>query len=134
VLTEKRETIGALAKLVLRADRTQIAADGEDVSVLTVEIADAKGRVMPTAGHEVNFRAEGAGRLIGLGNGDPSCHEADKPASFTEGKRSAFNGLCMAIVQALKQPGDIRVETSSSGLESSVVVINANHAKLRPAI
>ena len=43
VLTEKRETIGALAKLVLRADRTQIAADGEDVSVLTVEIADAKG-------------------------------------------------------------------------------------------
>jgi beta-galactosidase len=134
VLTEKRETTGAPAKIVLRADRLQIAANGEDVSVIAVEIADAQGRIMPTAGNEVTFRIHGPGRLIGLGNGDPSCHEADKPASFTEGKRSAFNGLCMAIVQALKQPGSIRVEARSEGLESSSVEIAAQAAKLRPAI
>jgi beta-galactosidase len=133
-LTEKRETTGAPAKVVLRADRLQIAADGEDVSVFAVGIADANRRIVPTAGNEITFRVEGPGKLIGLGNGDPSCHEPDKPASFTEGKRSAFNGLCMAFVQALKQAGGIRVQASSPGLESSSVVIAANAAKLRPAI
>jgi beta-galactosidase len=134
VLAEKRETTGAGAKVVIHADRLQIAADGEDVSVVAVEIVDAKGRPVPTAGNEITFRVAGPGKLIGLGNGDPSSHEPDKPGSFSEGKRSAFNGLCMAFVQALKQPGSIRVEVSSPGLEGSPVVIAANAAKLRPAI
>ena len=89
---------------------------------------------VPVAGNEITFRVEGPGRLIGLGNGDPGCHEPDKPASFTDGKRSAFNGLCLAFVQALKQAGSIHVEASSAGLESSSVAIAANAAKLRPAI
>ena len=32
---------------------------------------------MPLAGHNVKFALEGAGRIIGVGNGDPSCHEPD---------------------------------------------------------
>lgn len=134
MLTEKRETAGAAAKVVVHADRLQIAADGEDVSIVAVEIVDAKGRIVPTAGNEITFRVEGPGKLIGLGNGDPSSHEPDKPGSFSEGKRSTFNGLCMAFVQALKQPGSIHIEASSPGLESSSLVIAANAAKSRPAI
>ena len=134
LLTEKRETTGAPAKLVLRPDRVQIAADGEDLSVVAVEVVDDQGRVVPTAANEVVFRIEGPGRLIGLGNGDPSCHEPDKPSSFSEARRSAFNGLCMALVQALKQPGGIRVEASSAGLDGSTVMITANQVKLRPAL
>jgi beta-galactosidase len=134
LLTEKRETTGAPTKLVLRPDRVQIPADGEDLSVVPVEVVDDRGRLVPTACNEIGFRVEGPGRLIGLGNGDPSSHESDKPSSFTEARRSAFNGLCMALVQALKQPGSIRVEASSAGLDGSAVVITANQAKLRPAL
>jgi beta-galactosidase len=134
VLTDKRETTGAPAKLVLRPDRGQISADGEDVSVIIVAIADAQGRTAPTASNEVSFKTSGPGRVIGVGNGDPSCHEADTPASPTEARRSAFNGLCMAIVQTLKQPGEIRVEASSAGLETATVVIQAEIAKIRPAV
>ena len=32
---------------------------------------------MPTAGNKINFAIEGAGKIIGVGNGDPSCHEPD---------------------------------------------------------
>jgi beta-galactosidase len=64
-----------------------------------------------------------------VGNGDPSCHESDKG-----NKRSAFNGLCMGIVQALKQPGEIRVEASADGLETASVTIQAEAATLRPAV
>ncbi|PYX93939.1 MAG: beta-galactosidase, partial [Acidobacteria bacterium] len=129
VLTDKRETTGAPAKLVLRPDRSKIAADGEDLSMVAVEVVDAQGRVVPTASNLVTFNISGNGRLIGVGNGDPSCHEPDKAD-----KRSAFNGLCMVFVQALKQPGEIRIEAASADLAGASVVIQAEEAKLRPAV
>src|SRR5262249_29620444 len=59
-LTAKRETTGAPARLVLRPDRQTIAADGEDLSVVTVEIQDAKGRVVPIASNLVTFSVAGS--------------------------------------------------------------------------
>jgi len=99
------------------------------VSMVTVEIVDAQGRPVSTAGNEVTFRVAGKGKLLGAGNGDPSCHEPDKAD-----KRSAFNGLAMAIVQAAKEAGEIRVTASATGLESATATINAAPATLRPAV
>jgi beta-galactosidase len=45
--------------------------------MVTVSIADSQGRVVPVANHAVKFELEGPGRIIGVGNGDPSCHEPD---------------------------------------------------------
>gem|GEM_PF-3175551 len=132
VLIEKRETTGAPGKLALSTDRQKIAADGEDLSIITVEVRDAQGRLMPIAGNEVGFKITGPGSLIGLGNGDPSCHESDKPLSSSEGSRSAFNGLCMAFVQALKQPGEIRITAAAAGLAPASTIILAQPAKPRP--
>jgi beta-galactosidase len=55
-----------------------IKADGEDVSVITVQVNDAKRLMVPTADNEINFSITGPGRIIGVGNGDPSSHEADR--------------------------------------------------------
>jgi beta-galactosidase len=129
VLVHKRETTGAPAKIALRADRQKIRADGEDLSAITVEIQDAQGRLVPVASNEVRFKVSGPARLIGVGNGDPSCHEPDKGD-----RRSAFGGLCAAFVQALTQPGEIRVDASADGLESASVTIEAAPAKPRPAV
>jgi len=73
----KVETTGDAARLVLTPDRTTINADGEDVAVFTVSAVDAQGRIVPLAQHKVTFALEGAGRIIGVGNGNPNCHEAD---------------------------------------------------------
>jgi beta-galactosidase len=134
VLTDKRGTTGAPHGIVVRPDRPSISANGEDACVVAVEIVDAQGRVVPTAMNEVVFQIDGPGRLIGVGNGDPSCHEPDKPASFMRGKRSAFNGLCMAFVQGLKQSGTIRISASSPGLASGYALIHAEPAESRPAL
>ena len=32
---------------------------------------------MPVAQNKIDFAIEGAGKIIGVGNGDPSCHEPD---------------------------------------------------------
>lgn len=70
------ETTGAPTHLTLEADRTVLAADGVDTTVFTVRAMDAQGREVPTAGNLARFSLEG-GKIIGVGNGDPSCHEAD---------------------------------------------------------
>ncbi|HEY8995398.1 MAG TPA: beta-galactosidase GalA, partial [Lacunisphaera sp.] len=74
--TAKVETTGAPVQLALTPDSPTINADGEDVAVFSVSVRDAQGRTVPTAGNLVNFTVTG-GRIIGVGNGDPSCHEAD---------------------------------------------------------
>ncbi|MFZ0761422.1 MAG: beta-galactosidase GalA [Candidatus Sulfotelmatobacter sp.] len=123
ILTDKRETTGAPDRIVLRPDRQTMAADGADLSVTSVEIVDARGRTVPTASNQISFSVSGPGRVIGVGNGDPSCHEADKPSSLNEAKRSAFNGLCMALVQSVRQAVEIRISAASPGLSGGSVVI-----------
>jgi beta-galactosidase len=76
-ITTREETTGQPESVVLAADRSKIQADGEDLSVVTVETRDSQGRMIPTAQNEISFSLEGPGRIIGVGNGDPSCHEPD---------------------------------------------------------
>ncbi len=128
-LTARRETTGGAVKLVLEADRASIAADGEDIAVVTVRAVDAAGRLVPVADHEVAFGVAGAGRLIGLGNGDPSCHEADKGTV-----RRVFNGLAAAIVQAGRTPGAVSVEATALGLAPGAVTITCAAATPRPSV
>jgi beta-galactosidase len=124
-----RETTEEPAGIALEPDRSSVNADGEDVSLVKVSILDAQGRMVPTAGNEVQFTVEGPGEIIGVGNGDPSSHEADKAD-----KRRAFNGLAMVIIQATKQPGLIQLTAESSGLQTAVVEITTVKAPIRPRV
>ena len=54
-LTDKRETTVAPAAIVLKPDRMRVSADGEDLSVVEVQIVEAQGRVVPIASNEVTF-------------------------------------------------------------------------------
>ena len=134
VLTERHETTDASSQLMLRPSLGQIPADGEEVSAIAVEIHDSKGRVVPTARNELQFKITGPGRIIGVGNGDPSCREQDKPESPDAALRSAFNGLCMIFIQSTKQSGTIRLEVSGDNLNSAYVDIGSVVSKLRPAV
>jgi beta-galactosidase len=128
VLTEKRETAGPAAKIVAVADRPQIAADGQDLAVINVTIVDAQGRPVPAADNKVTFAVNGPGSVLGVGNGDPSCHEPDKAS-----ERSAFNGLCMAIVQSKRgDAGQVVVSVTSAGLEAATVSLATAAGSLIP--
>lgn len=124
VLTAKRETAGGPAKLALSADRQKIASDGQDVSIVEVQVLDDQGRLVPTADSPIDFHVSGAGRLIGLGNGDPSSHEADKAS-----RRRAFNGLSLAILQSQRQSGQLQLHVRSPGLQPATVLIDCQHSQ-----
>ena len=119
VLTNTITTTGAPAQIALLPDRSTILADGRDVSVVTVEVLDAQGRVVPIATNEINFTVSG-GAILGVGNGDPSSHEADKAS-----QRAVFNGLAEVIVQSADQPGTITLTASSTGLTPTNITIMA---------
>jgi beta-galactosidase len=134
VLTEKWETTVPVASFRLTADRTEIDADGEDVSVVRVEGLDSEGRLVPTANNKVTFKVSGSGRLIGVGNGDPNCQESDKAPS-----RSLFNGLAQAIIQSDKGAGEIQVEAMMSGRQgsgqmSAKLAITSRQVQFRPSV
>ncbi len=77
-LTETIETTDKPASLVLESHKNSITADGRDLSVITVSAKDIKGREVPDAENLVSFEIEGPGKIIGVGNGDPTCLENDK--------------------------------------------------------
>jgi beta-galactosidase len=128
VLTDKRETSGPATKVLATADRTKISADGQDVTVINVAIVDNQGTVLPNANNKVTWSVAGPGSVIGVGNGDPSCHEPDRAT-----QRSAFNGLCMAIVQGKRgQAGAIVVNVTADGLQSATVAVVSESGPLPP--
>ena len=129
VMTARRETTGVPSKIVLRVDRPEISADGEDIAFVTVEVQDAQGRIVPITDDEIAFKATGPAAVIGTGNGDPTNHEPDPGSS-----RKAFAGLCMAIIQSGKTAGSVRVEATSPGLASAAASITTRAVRLRPQV
>lgn len=105
------KTAGEPAKIMLEAERTEIIADGKELAFVTVSVVDEKGTVCPEADHLIQFNVEGEGFLRAVGNGDQTSLE-----SFVEPKRKAFNGKCMAIVQAAKESGVITLKAKSKSL------------------
>ena len=84
-----------------------------DVSIVTVAVLDAQGHMVPTATNKMSFSISG-GKIIGVGNGDPSSHEADKAS-----QRAVFNGLAQVIVQSTAKTGRITLTATSPGLKSA---------------
>jgi beta-galactosidase len=125
IAERKIETTGVPFQIELMPDRKTIQADGEDVSVITVAVRDEQGRLVPVADNQIQFSIEG-GRIIGVGNGDPSSHEADKAD-----RRRVFNGLAQVIVQSTREPRSMRLTASSPGLKPDAVTIRAARAHLR---
>ena len=120
-MTEKVETTGAPASLRLKTDRTALAADGEDLAPIEVDVLDAQNRIVPTADNLVTFDVAGAGRVAGVGNGNPGDHDPDK-ANY----RHAFNGKCMVLVGASQTRGSILLTASSPGLKSAKLRLGAD--------
>ncbi|WP_139995043.1 beta-galactosidase GalA [Paenibacillus paridis] len=119
----KRITSGKPHAIFLEADRLSIAADGADIAAIRVSIVDMRGYVVPYADTEVSFCVEGAGLLLGVGNGNPSSHESDRASS-----RRAFNGHALALVQAGSEGGGITVKAAAAGLLPAVLTMEAHPA------
>ncbi|HSV13183.1 MAG TPA: hypothetical protein VLI90_02925 [Tepidisphaeraceae bacterium] len=123
------ETTDDASALVLKADRSAIHADGVDLSMITVSAIDNDGRAVPTADEEVTFTITGQGKIIGVGNGDPSSHESDKA-----NHRRLFNGLAQVIVQSGRSAGKIELTASAPQMNPATIEIDAQPSPPLPQV
>jgi beta-galactosidase len=114
-LTAKVETTGQPTEVVVTPYKTTILADGKDATVINITVVDREGREVPDADNLIKFSIEGEGKIIGVGNGDPSSHEADKCADGLW-QRHLFNGKCQVIIQGTVKPGMIKFDATATGL------------------
>ncbi len=109
VARESRETTGEPVALKLTADRSTIAADGYDLSYITVEAVDSKGRAVPTADLMLSFSVTGAGELFGVDNGN-----AADTLSLKGDRKALFSGKALGVVRSFKGiPGTARLTVDS---------------------
>mgnify|MGYP002624447218 CR=1 FL=1 len=113
-------TAGAPYRLASSADRYSLAADGQDLSFVTVDVVDVNGVRVPDANNMIKFIVEGPAEIVALDNGDQCCHEKFQGVN----QHSAFNGKCLCIVRSIKgKSGRVVVRATADGLESSEVEI-----------
>jgi len=112
------KTANAPKTILLKADRSEIHADRNDLSYVTVEIVDDKNNVVPNANIPVEFSVSGAGEMAAVGSANPS-----EMASFHQPKRNTFRGKCLVILRPKGDPGDITLDAKSPGLQSAKIVV-----------
>ena len=115
------QTAGEPAKIRLTADRNALHANANDLSYLTAEILDVRGRLVPNAILPLDFSIKGAGEIIATANANPSDME-----SFQQPKHKTFRGKCLLVVRPKGNAGKITVTASGKGLGSSEAVIITN--------
>jgi beta-galactosidase len=117
-------TAGNPVGLRVKADRTIVQANGEDLSYVTVEAVDAEGRLEPHADQEVRFSISGPGVIAAVGNGDGQ--DAD---SYHADRRKLFQGRALVVVRSSRQAGPIQLTARTSGLADGSVTIEAKATK-----
>lgn len=122
VLIREVKTAGPPAKIILRADRNILFANGNDLGFISVEVVDKNGIRVPDADNLVKFQIEGNASIVAVDNGNPASLE-----SFKANSRKAFNGQCLVIIKTEKSKSPITITATAEGLESgSVNMVSEN--------
>lgn len=99
-----------------------------DAVCINVRAVDENGRFVHDADDLISFDAEG-GYILGVGNGDPNSHEADKSS-----ERRLFAGLCQAIAAPEEGAALLTVTARTSSGISVSIAVPVGHSLLPDAI
>ena len=114
------KTAGKPVQLAIVSDRHRLNADGNDTAHLEIRAIDEEGNLVPQSDIECHVEVKGAGRLIGLDNGNPR-----DVSPFNETKEKLYLGRCMAFIQAARELGGIEIVASAPDLKSVTLRIPA---------
>lgn len=117
---ETKVSFGNSAEIVLQASRRAAVANGRDLIFVEIGARDEKGNPVENAVDRVTVQVEGAGRLVGLDNGDSTDED-----SYKGNSRRLFSGKLLAIIETGTTPGAVRIRVSGKGLKSAELICEA---------
>ena len=115
------KTAGKPARLRLKADRSSIKRDRNDLAFVTLEVLDQFGELVPDAAVPVAFSITGAGELAAVGTANPK-----DVRSFRQPRLRTFHGKCLTIVRSKGVAGSATLQASAGGLTSASVVVQVS--------
>src|SRR5258708_5972941 len=122
-------TVGNPARLKLTADRTTLAADGEDLAFVTVEALDRQGHLQINSDVMVHFAVAGAGTIAAVGNGNGQGDDLYSGDSF-----HLFHGRALIVLRTTRKPGQIKLTAKADRLSDSSAVIESKQATTLPEL
>ena len=102
------------AAVVMTSDKETLLADGRDIAFVEISTVDVNGIPVGNARNRIRVEVSGAGRLVGLDNGDSTDYD-----SYKGDNRRLFSGKLLAMVESTLEPGEITVRAYSEGLENA---------------
>lgn len=120
IATDVKTSFKDAKRICLKADKEVLVANGLDLIFVEITVEDENGNKVENANNRVFVNVTGAGRLVGLDNGDSTDFDQYKGLS-----RRLFNGKLMAIIAATFEAGGITVEVTSKGLEEGKLELQA---------
>ena len=102
-------TAGEPARLRLTADRNVIAAGGQDLAYITVEVVDKDGRVCPDAAIPCEAVVKGQGQLMAFASADLKDREPK-----TSSRVTTWKGRALLVVRSSKTRGKTQINIKSS--------------------
>jgi beta-galactosidase len=119
----KEEIVTADVASAIQLEK-EFPSDGQgNIVLVTVRAVDSNGVLNPIATDSINFQLTGPAKILGVGNGDPSSHESDKPALPQEGVRSVWNGLARVVVE-IEGEGEVVLSADSCNLAGTKLSLN----------
>ncbi len=128
VAEDSHRSFGDPIKVIANADRTTLSANGTDLAFIEIGVTDSDGNPVENARNRVSVEVSGAGRLMGMDNGDSTDYEQYKTSN-----RKLFSGKVLAVIGTTLEAGEIRVKITSEGLESYELVLNSECTEARGA-
>ena len=109
-------TAGEPHHLVVQADKSSLAADGQDLLYLTVSMVDKDGNLCPDANDELTFDVSGAAKFMAVCNGDATSLEM-----FHLPHMRLFHGQLVVTVQSNKTKGKVKMTVKAPSRNISTV-------------
>lgn len=109
-------TSGKTEAAVITADRTELKADGQDLSHIAIHLLDKNGNRVQTDDRKVTVTVKGEGKFLGMDSGDL------RRESFVGNTLKTYFGNMLAIVQSTRNAGKVSVHIKVEGVDKEYVV------------
>ena len=120
-------TSGTPNRIELRADKSTVDINSDDLVFVECDILDANGYFCGIATNEITFSVTG-GTIVGTDNGDPT-----STISFQSNIRPAFSGKALVVVKPDNNIGELTITANASGLSGdSVSVTKSTVTSIKP--
>ncbi|HVU33991.1 MAG TPA: glycoside hydrolase family 2 TIM barrel-domain containing protein [Opitutaceae bacterium] len=118
------ETADAPTEVRLEPDRTVLQADGSDLSFVSVELTDGRGRWNSAEDRPVSFVVAGPATIAAVANGDLT-----SPETYGANPHPTYQGRALVILRSTHLPGIVTLTASAGGMHAARIELQTVEPK-----